>query len=111
QVGWRPEDIAALVQGPRKVAYVEGITRKLEQGDLKLRVRVLETERSFSRLELVQTNMYDALAFSTFLNAALIMSSLSPAGAALSLPARVSWALAGVFGLRVPLGLIKVGCF
>lgn len=39
QVGWRPEDLAAVVQSPRKVAYVEGVTRKLEMGDLKLRVR------------------------------------------------------------------------
>lgn len=29
-----------MVKSPRNVAYVEGITRKLEQGDLKLRVGV-----------------------------------------------------------------------
>ncbi|CAM9700468.1 unnamed protein product, partial [Sphacelaria rigidula] len=38
QVGWRPEDLEAVVKSPRNVAYVEGVTRKLEQGDLKLRV-------------------------------------------------------------------------
>lgn len=38
QVGWRPEDLEAVVKSPRNVAYVEDVTRKLEQGDLKLRV-------------------------------------------------------------------------
>lgn len=105
KVGWRPEDLEAVVKSPRNVAYVEGITRKLEQGDLKLRVRVLESERAFERLELTQTSMYDALAFSTFLNAALIMTVTSPFGL---LPVRISWALAGLFGVRIPLGFLKV---
>jgi len=39
QVGWRPEDLKAVVKSPRNVAYVENTIRKLEQGDLKLRVR------------------------------------------------------------------------
>ncbi|CAM9627080.1 unnamed protein product, partial [Laminaria digitata] len=68
-------------------------------------VRVLESERAFERLELTQTSMYDALAFSTFLNAALIMTVTSPFGL---LPVRVSWALAGLFGVRIPLGFLKV---
>lgn len=71
------------------------------------KVRVLESERAFERLELTQTSMYDALAFSTFLNAALIMSTTLAAGSPL-LPVRVAWTLAGVFGLRIPLGLLKV---
>ncbi|CAB1108578.1 unnamed protein product [Ectocarpus sp. CCAP 1310/34] len=107
KVGWRPEDLEAVVKSPRNVAYVENITRKLEQGDLKLRVRVLESERAFERLELTQTSMYDAIAFSTFLNAALILSATGSAGSPL-LPVRVAWTLAGVFGLRIPVGLFKI---
>ncbi|CAM9404672.1 unnamed protein product [Scytosiphon promiscuus] len=107
QVGWRPEDLKAVVKSPRNVAYVEGVMRKLEQGDLKLRVRVLESERAFERLELTQTSMFDALAFSTFLNAALIMSTTLAAGAPL-FPVRFAWTLAGVFGVRIPLGLLKI---
>ncbi|CAN0382380.1 unnamed protein product [Ectocarpus sp. 12 AP-2014] len=106
KVGWRPEDLEAVVKSPRNVAYVEDVTRKLEQGDLKLRVRVLESERAFERLELTQTSMYDAIAFSTFLNAALILSATVSAGSPL-LPVRVAWTLAGVFGLRIPVGLFK----
>ncbi|CAM9478004.1 unnamed protein product [Ectocarpus sp. 6 AP-2014] len=107
KVGWRPEDLEAVVKSPRNVAYVEDITRKLEQGDLKLRVRVLESERAFERLELTQTSMYDAIAFSTFLNAALILSATLSTGSPL-LPVRVAWTLAGVFGLRIPVGLFKI---
>ncbi|CAN0196010.1 unnamed protein product, partial [Hapterophycus canaliculatus] len=70
-------------------------------------VRVLESERAFERLELTQTSMFDALAFSTFLNAALIMSTTLSAGSPL-FPVRFAWTLAGVFGVRIPLGLLKV---
>lgn len=68
---------------------------------------MLESERAFERLELTQTSMYDAIAFSTFLNAALILSATLSAGSPL-LPVRVAWTLAGVFGLRIPVGLFKV---
>lgn len=73
-----------------------------------IQVRVLESERAFERLELTQTSMYDALAFSTFFNAALIMTSTFPFGSTVLLPMRISWALTAVFGLRIPLGLFKV---
>lgn len=108
KVGWRPEDLEAVVKSPRNVAYVEGITRKLEQGDLKLRVRVLESERAFERLQLTQTNMFNVMAFGTLLNAALIITSIIPSGAALTLPAKFCWGLAGFVGLRIPVGLFKV---
>lgn len=68
----------------------------------------MESERAFERLQLTQTSMLDALAFGTFLNAALILTSGLPVGAALTLPARISWGLASLFGLRIPLGLFKV---
>lgn len=71
-------------------------------------MRVLESERAFERLQLTQSSMLDALVFGTFLNAALILTSSVPVGAALTVPARVSWALAGLFGLKIPLGLVKV---
>lgn len=83
------------------------VRRPLASFTVIIQVRVLESERAFERLELTQTSMYDALAFSTFLNAALIMSTTLSAGSPV-LPVRVAWTLAGVFGLRIPLGLLKV---
>ena len=55
--GWRPIDIANTVQQPRKVAYLEETVERMEQGDLKLRVRVLESERGFQRMELVGSSL------------------------------------------------------
>ncbi|CAM9790093.1 unnamed protein product [Chrysoparadoxa australica] len=105
KVGWRPEDIAALVQSPRKVDKVEKFTRKLEQGDLKLRVRVLEAERAFQRMDLVQSNMNNVLAFSCFFNAALLLTQASNP---LTLSAKGLWAAAALFGLQIPIGVLKI---
>ncbi|EOD24035.1 hypothetical protein EMIHUDRAFT_435521 [Emiliania huxleyi CCMP1516] len=54
RVGWRPQDVAQLVTQPRAVAGVAQRVRKLEEGDLKLRVRTLEVERMIERVELRQ---------------------------------------------------------
>lgn len=71
-------------------------------------MRVLESERAFERLQLTQTNMFNVMAFGTLLNAALIITSIIPSGAALTLPAKFCWGLAGFVGLRIPVGLFKV---
>ncbi|GBG76696.1 hypothetical protein CBR_g22914, partial [Chara braunii] len=46
-----------LFRGPDRVAKLERIVTKLEQGDLKLRVRTLESERAFKRVAAVQNNL------------------------------------------------------
>jgi predicted unusual protein kinase regulating ubiquinone biosynthesis (AarF/ABC1/UbiB family) len=38
RLGWRREDIFSLVQSPRRVAHIDDVTKRLEQGDLKLQV-------------------------------------------------------------------------
>jgi predicted unusual protein kinase regulating ubiquinone biosynthesis (AarF/ABC1/UbiB family) len=107
-VGWRPIDISNAVQSPRKVAYMEDTLARMEQGDLKLRVRVLESERAFKRMELVQSNMALAIAASAFLNMAIVLSTLAtPTGKVVN-AAKATFALAGLFGIQVPVGLIKL---
>jgi len=54
RVGLRPVDLKALVKQPRNVAQMEGTIKKLEVGDLKLRVRALEVERMLEKSELRQ---------------------------------------------------------
>jgi len=111
RLGWRPEDIANTVQAPRKVANLESIVTKMEQGDLKLRVRVLESEREFKRMAIVQGNIFSAVAASTFLNVGLVLSSMasSATGAGqLALAARASLVVAGLLGLQVPVGIVKL---
>lgn len=115
RLGWRPIDIANAVQAPRKVANLESIVTKMEQGDLKLRVRVLESEREFKRLNIVQSNIATAIAASTFLNVGLVLSSIASTAVAAGNPAgqivlasKAALTLAGVFGLQVPVGILKL---
>lgn len=114
KLGWRPEDIANAVQSPRKVANVEDMLTRMEQGDLKLRVRVLESERSFRRMELVQNNMGLAIASSGFLNIGLVLSilantasSTTPMGSLVTL-SKVFLAIGSICGIQIPIGLIKL---
>lgn len=44
-LGWRKKDLAAVVQQPRKVDYIADIVHKMEQGEFRVRARVLESER------------------------------------------------------------------
>jgi hypothetical protein len=50
-VGLRPVDLQALVKQPRNVATMESTIKRLEAGDLRLRVRTLEVERMLERSE------------------------------------------------------------
>mmetsp|Transcript_3110 Transcript_3110/g.5472 ORF Transcript_3110/g.5472 Transcript_3110/m.5472 type:complete len:779 (-) Transcript_3110:1060-3396(-) len=77
RLGWRAEDIESVVTQPRRIAYVANTLRKMEEGELKLRVRVLESEQSFKRMTIVLEAMGAALFASILLNAALVMSSTS----------------------------------
>ena len=107
-VGWRPIDLAHTIQQPRKVAYLEDTLLRMEQGDLKLRVRVLESERAFKRLTLVQSNMALAIAASSFLNMAILLSTITtPTGVAVN-AAKATFVLAGFFGIQVPFGLLRL---
>mmetsp|Transcript_10521 Transcript_10521/g.23356 ORF Transcript_10521/g.23356 Transcript_10521/m.23356 type:complete len:700 (+) Transcript_10521:107-2206(+) len=106
QLGLRPVDIYQAVTQPRRVARVEDTITRMEQGDLKVRVRVLESEKAFKRMEIAQGNMITAVAAGTFLNLGVMLASSS--GGQLSLAAKGALALAGVFGVQVPLGLLKL---
>jgi len=55
RVGLRPVDVAQAVRQPRNVAELAQTVRKLEDGDLKLRVRALEVERMLEVSEYRQT--------------------------------------------------------
>jgi predicted unusual protein kinase regulating ubiquinone biosynthesis (AarF/ABC1/UbiB family) len=108
KLGWRPIDIKNAVQSPRKIAYMGETITKMERGDLKLRVRVLESERAFKRMELVQNNMGIAVAASGFLNMGILLASSGNPGAQLSLAARAALILSGLFGVQVPIGILKL---
>jgi predicted unusual protein kinase regulating ubiquinone biosynthesis (AarF/ABC1/UbiB family) len=108
KLGLRPVDIADAVQSPRKVANIEALLTKMEQGDLKLRVRVLESERSFRRMELMQNNMALAIAASGFMNMGLILATVGSPQGQVSLAAKMMLGFAAIFGVQIPIGLTKL---
>merc|ERR1711871_989349 len=108
KVGWRPIDLQTAITSPRKIAYLEETITKMEQGDLKVRVRALESEKEFARLKLVSANQALLIAASSFLNVAVVLASNTPGGAKSSLLTRSLFILAGIFGIQFPIGLLKV---
>ena len=96
-----------------QVAQIEDTLRRAEQGDLKLRVRVLESERAFKRIDIVQSTMVNAIMASMFLNAGMLLQATTPPGAVqgASLSARILLTIAGYFGLMVPLSYLKLQKF
>ena len=108
KLGWRAEDIANVVQSPRKIANLESIVTKMEQGDLKLRVRVLDSENNFKRLQLVQSNMAYAFAASALLNAGLMLGFFGSPASKASLLSKAALGLSGLFGVQVPIGIARV---
>lgn len=107
-LGWRPVDISDAITSPRKIAYLKDTITKMEQGDLKMRVRVLDSERQFQRLQLVQDNLAAAIATSAFLNVGVVLANGATSWGQLSLAARGAFVLAGIFGIQLPVGLLKV---
>jgi len=54
RVGLRPVDLAQVVTQPRVVSALHESVRRIEEGEVKLRVRALEVERQLERVELRQ---------------------------------------------------------
>ncbi|KAL3613435.1 Protein ACTIVITY OF BC1 COMPLEX KINASE 8, chloroplastic [Castilleja foliolosa] len=69
-----------------RVEKLAEVIQRLEQGDLKLRVRALESERAFQRVATVQSTIG-------------------------SMPSTIAYVLCAYFGLKVLIGLIKVKKF
>ena len=107
KVGLRPIDIQQAIGSPRSIARLEDIVTRMEQGDLKIRVRDLQTENSFKRLQIQQSNMGNAIAASAFLNMGLVLSSMTPTGQ-FAKAGKVGLALSGLFGSQLLSGLIKL---
>ncbi|CAN6244832.1 unnamed protein product [Urochloa humidicola] len=92
-----------LFRQPDRVEKLAEIIERLEQGDLKLRVRTLESERAFQRVAAVQKTIGYGIAAGSLVNLATIMYFNSIRG-----PATVAYSLCAFFGLQVLVGLIKV---
>ncbi|TXG60575.1 hypothetical protein EZV62_015148 [Acer yangbiense] len=89
-------------QADRVERLAETIQR-LEQGDLKLRVRALESERAFQRVAAVQKTVGSAVAAGSLVNLATILYLNS-----IRVPAIAAYVFCAVFSFQVLFGIIKV---
>ncbi|KAG8071171.1 hypothetical protein GUJ93_ZPchr0006g42131 [Zizania palustris] len=92
-----------LFRQPDRVEKLAQIIERLEQGDLKLRVRALESERAFQRVAAVQKTIGYGVAAGSLVNLATVLYLNS-----IRLPATIAYSLCAFFGLQVLVGLIKV---
>ncbi|KAF0906503.1 hypothetical protein E2562_011487 [Oryza meyeriana var. granulata] len=92
-----------LFRQPDRVEKLAQIIERLEQGDLKLRVRTLESERAFKRVATVQRTIGYGIAAGSLVNLATVLYLNS-----IRVPATIAYSLCAFFGLQVLVGLIKV---
>ncbi|CAL5021294.1 unnamed protein product [Urochloa decumbens] len=92
-----------LFRQPDRVEKLAEIIERLEQGELKLRVRTLESERAFQRVAAVQKTIGYGIAAGSLVNLATVLYFNSIRG-----PATIAYSLCAFFGLQVLVGLIKV---
>lgn len=83
------------------------VVTQLERGDLRLRVRVLESEAALARIEAVQGSLTAAVMATLLLNAGVALASCTVTGTA-AVGSRALFALAALFGFQVPMGYFQV---
>lgn len=110
RIGWRPQDLASVVQSPRRVTQVYETLTKIESGELQLRVRALELERAMVRNAVMQRASLHAIAACCALNVGtvLLATGASGAGAAAKLFLRGAWLAVAWFGTRSALAIRKL---
>ncbi|XP_023543831.1 protein ACTIVITY OF BC1 COMPLEX KINASE 8, chloroplastic-like isoform X1 [Cucurbita pepo subsp. pepo] len=92
-----------LFRQAERVEKLAEIIQRLEKGDLKLRVRALESERAFQRVATVQKTLGNAIAAGSLINLATILYINS-----IRTPATIAYIFCAFFGFQVLFGLIKV---
>ncbi|KAL2907166.1 Protein ACTIVITY OF BC1 COMPLEX KINASE 8 chloroplastic [Bienertia sinuspersici] len=86
-----------------RIEKLADIIERLEKGDLKLRVRALESERSFQRVAAVQKTIGSAVVAGTLVNLATLLSLHS-----IRVPAIAAYGICALFGLQALFGVLKV---
>lgn len=86
-----------------RVEKLADIIQRLEQGDLKLRVRTLESERAFKRVASAQKAIGNAVMAGTLVNLATILYINS-----IRMPAVAAYMGSAIFGMQVLFGVLKI---
>ncbi|KAJ8432814.1 hypothetical protein Cgig2_026144 [Carnegiea gigantea] len=103
--GWDRQSRAFynLFRQADRVEKLAQIIERLEKGDLKLRVRALESERAFQRVAVLQKTMGCAVVAGTLVNLATILYLHS-----IRMPAIIAYAVSALFGFQALFGVLKV---
>lgn len=72
--GFQPKDFYNYFQQSKKIANIDQILTQIEQGELLIRVRDLENERTLSRLELLQQNLFVSFLALSLFNSGILIS-------------------------------------
>ncbi|KAG0610049.1 hypothetical protein M758_7G035000 [Ceratodon purpureus] len=86
-----------------RVEKIANMIQRLEQGDLKLRVRVLESERAFKRVATMQQTIGQAILAATCLQIATMLHLST-----VTMPATAAFTGSALFGLQAFIGIMKV---
>lgn len=86
-----------------RVEKLADFTQQLEQGNLKLRVRTLESERAFQRVAAVQNMVGSAVAAGSLINLATILYLNS-----IRMPATIAYIFCAFFCVKVLIGILRV---
>ncbi|KAK7247484.1 hypothetical protein RIF29_42367 [Crotalaria pallida] len=86
-----------------RVEKLAEIIQRLEQGDLKLRVRTLESERAFQRVATVQKTIGNAVAAGSLINLGTILYLNS-----IRVPATIAYFFCAIFAFQVLIGIVKI---
>uniref|UniRef100_A0A061RFL6 Abc-1-like kinase n=1 Tax=Tetraselmis sp. GSL018 TaxID=582737 RepID=A0A061RFL6_9CHLO len=95
--------VVNLFKGPNQIEYVSDTMMRMENGQLKIRVRALEAERALTRLEAGQKVLSSGLVASMMVNVGTVLSV-----SAMSTAATAAFSFAGVMGLVTVLSYLKV---
>jgi len=111
RLGWRPKDLASVVQSPRRVSQVYETLTKLESGELQLRVRALELERAMVRNSVMQRASLYAIAACCAVNVATVLVATASGTASVMavLTRRAAFGAAAYFGSRALLAMRTLG--
>ncbi|GJP56458.1 hypothetical protein CLOM_g15528 [Closterium sp. NIES-68] len=93
----------ATVSMPIRVQRMDDLLQQIENGDLKLRVRVLEAERAARRAGIMQVATLNTVAAASLLNMGVSLTT-----AAIDGPATACFCFAGVFGVGALWGLKRI---
>mmetsp|Transcript_1238 Transcript_1238/g.3679 ORF Transcript_1238/g.3679 Transcript_1238/m.3679 type:complete len:832 (+) Transcript_1238:121-2616(+) len=103
RVGLQNRAVKNLFTGPNMIEDVAGTMKKLESGDLKLRVRALEAERALGRVQASQKAVTTAIVASTLTNVGVVLSV-----SAMTTAATAAFGGAALMGLMTLVSLLKI---